>query len=248
MLTLLVMFQIYSLIPLISSFALWKFVQQKGFWDSFSSLYSGNKNLRLSVSSFQGCPNSNVINLTFHRAFNPFRFISCLYFNALDDSAVIDPIIYIIFYIIYRMWIDQNRPETTRNQSKLTRNPPGINKNHARINQNKSRPVREEPYLAFTCRFKLHHICTRLFVLVVHLDNMIKIVANRKFCKDYILFTSLIFIKYVTNILLLVQTNHALQWMSTMDCSFPGQFLHDSDWYLVGSWSVLIGTWSVYVL
>ena len=123
MLTLLVMFQIYSLIPLISSFVLWKFVQQKGFWDSFSSLYSRNKNLRLSVSSFQGCPNSNVINLTFHRAFNPFRFISCLYFNALYYSAVIDPIICIIFYIIYRMWIDQNRPETTRNQSKLTRNP-----------------------------------------------------------------------------------------------------------------------------
>ena len=147
------------------------------------------------------------------------HFVPFLGFVALRDLAVIDPTIYIVFYIICKMLIDQNPPET-----------------HKKTQQEPTRIMQWSTRTKLTCWFKLRYICARLFVMVAHLDRLMKTATNRKVCKDDILSTSFILIKYVDESSVgMIGNNRLLVSWSFLEWFWfiPGRLLISSNWSLV---------------
>ena len=91
-------------------------------------------------------------------------------------------------------------------------------------------------YLAFTCRFEFRHICERLCIMVAHLDRLMNVVTNengvlRRWHTLYVFESHKV---SKTKVLNKSKKYHAMEWIDTIDCSFPGQFCV----ILLSSWSV----------
>ena len=91
-------------------------------------------------------------------------------------------------------------------------------------------------YLAFTCRFEFQHIFERLCIMVAHLDRLMNVVTNengvlRRWHTLYVFESHKV---SKTKVLNKSKKYHAMEWIDTIDCSFPGQFCV----ILLSSWRV----------